>query len=87
MYHIIKYKNRKLYSVKLTRYVTLSEILGLIRAGYQICATEKQTGADVTAHVLSQVLANVVTLEKDVDSEVLLGLIKASYVTESYLSV
>lgn len=55
--HLIKkYANRKLYDTLTSRYVTLGQISQLVRQGHEIQVVERDTGRDITALVLSQVL-------------------------------
>jgi polyhydroxyalkanoate synthesis repressor PhaR len=60
--HLIKkYANRKLYDTRTSRYVTLEGIAELVRAGNDIRVVDRDTGADLTQVVLSQI---VLTEEK-----------------------
>ena len=55
--HLIKkYANRKLYDTNESRYVTLSGISELVRAGDDIEVIDRETGRDITALILSQVV-------------------------------
>lgn len=55
MINITKHKNHKLYVPELARYTNLSEIKKLIQNDEKVCVTDP-TGADITAHILAQVL-------------------------------
>jgi polyhydroxyalkanoate synthesis repressor PhaR len=60
--HLIKkYANRKLYDTRTSRYVTLDEIAQLVRDGHDIRAVDRDSGADITQVILSQI---VLTEEK-----------------------
>ena len=60
--HLIKkYANRKLYDTRTSRYVTLEEIAVLVRDGHDIRVVDRDTGADLTQVILSQI---VLTEEK-----------------------
>lgn len=71
MHTIIKYKNRKMYSEKLKRYVNLREIPGFFTNNDQIKVIDKQTGTDITNTIVSKLLS-VVT----VDTQFAIELIK-----------
>lgn len=53
---LIKYKNRKIYSPNLKRYVTLNEVVEGIRNGEEITIRAHETNADVTDDTLKQCL-------------------------------
>jgi polyhydroxyalkanoate synthesis repressor PhaR len=53
---IRKYPNRRYYDATRSRHLTLDEIHGLIRDGYEIKVTDSKTGADITAQVLMQII-------------------------------
>jgi polyhydroxyalkanoate synthesis regulator protein len=55
MIQITQHNNRKLYVPEVRRYTNLTEIKLLIQEGETVQVTD-HTGADVTAHILSQVL-------------------------------
>jgi hypothetical protein len=64
--HLIKkYANRKLYDTAASRYVTLEAISRLVRDGVDIRVVERDSGRDLTALVLSQI---VMTEEKRRDT-------------------
>jgi polyhydroxyalkanoate synthesis repressor PhaR len=55
--HLIKkYANRKLYDTQTSRYITLSGISELVRDGYDIEVVDRETGADLTPLILSQIV-------------------------------
>jgi polyhydroxyalkanoate synthesis repressor PhaR len=54
---IKKYANRKLYHTNRKQYITLDGIAELIRAGEQIQVVDNESGADITAPILAQVVA------------------------------
>jgi polyhydroxyalkanoate synthesis repressor PhaR len=54
---IKKYANRKLYHTNSKQYITLDAIAALIQAGEQIQVIDNESGADITAAILAQVVA------------------------------
>jgi polyhydroxyalkanoate synthesis repressor PhaR len=55
--HLIKkYANRKLYDTRASRYVTLDEIAELLREGHDIRVVDRDSGADLTQVILSQIV-------------------------------
>ena len=51
-----KYANRRLYNITESKYMTLNEIEGIIRQGYEIVVTDAKTKEDVTAFILTQII-------------------------------
>ena len=51
-----KYANRRLYNINESKYMTLNEIEGIIREGYEIVVTDAKTEEDVTAFILTQII-------------------------------
>lgn len=78
--HIIKkYANRKLYHTNRKNYITLEGIALLVQAGEQVQVLDNETGEDITASVLVQVILQ--TRERSAESlpiNVLRGLIQRS---------
>lgn len=62
---IRKYPNRRYYDSTHSRHLTLEEIRGLIREGYDIKVTDSKTGADLTAQVLTQIILELETPKID----------------------
>jgi polyhydroxyalkanoate synthesis repressor PhaR len=56
MRSIRRYSNRKLYDIKESHYVTLAQIAAIIRAGDEIQVLDKDTGRDLTAATLAQII-------------------------------
>ncbi len=55
--HLIKkYANRKLYDTRTSHYVTLDEIAQLVRDGHDIRVVDRDSGADLTQVILSQIV-------------------------------
>jgi polyhydroxyalkanoate synthesis repressor PhaR len=52
-----KYANRRLYNTEKSAYVTLGEVAELIRAGREVQINDAKTGEDVTAFILTQIIA------------------------------
>jgi polyhydroxyalkanoate synthesis repressor PhaR len=53
---IKRYGSRKLYDTEESRYVSLEEIGDWVRGGQQVQVIDNQSGDDVTAHTLTQVI-------------------------------
>jgi polyhydroxyalkanoate synthesis repressor PhaR len=53
---IKRYPNRKLYNTEAKKYVTLEGIADLIRQGQEVQITDHQTGEDLTAVTLTQII-------------------------------
>jgi len=53
---IKRYTNRKLYDTEESRYVTLEEIAGLVKAGVEVQIVDNRTGNDLTEVTLAQIL-------------------------------
>lgn len=49
---IKRYSNRKLYDTDESRYVTLSEVFGYVRAGLDVHIVDNATKSDVTTPIL-----------------------------------
>ena len=57
-HHLIKkYSNRKLYDTQSRRYITLDDIARMVRDGCDITVVQRDSGQDLTAVVLSQIVA------------------------------
>jgi polyhydroxyalkanoate synthesis repressor PhaR len=54
---IKRYPNRKLYDTEARRYITLNGVAELLRQGGDVRVVDYATGEDLTAQVLSQVIA------------------------------
>ncbi len=54
--HLKKYANRRLYNTEKSAYVTLNDVAGLIRQGRWVSVTDADTGEDVTAFTLTQII-------------------------------
>jgi len=53
---ITRYDNRKLYDPQTRRYVTLSDLAGLVASGLEVRVLDQRSGEDLTATVLAQVI-------------------------------
>src|SRR6266540_6478215 len=53
---IKKYANRKLYHTNRKQYITLEGIAALIQAGESVQVLDNETGDDITASILTQVV-------------------------------
>jgi polyhydroxyalkanoate synthesis repressor PhaR len=54
---IKKYPNRRLYDTEVSRYITLEEVKALVTQRIAFKVIDGRTAADVTNHVLLQILA------------------------------
>ncbi len=62
---IKKYPNRRYYDATHSRHLTLEEIRALVQQGYDIEVLEGQTGKDITAQVLTQIILELDTPKLD----------------------
>ncbi len=53
---IKKYANRRLYDTEKSAYVTLAEVAEMIRQGRYVAVTDADSGEDVTAFILTQII-------------------------------
>lgn len=53
---IKKYGNRRLYDTRDSRYITLEELAGIIRAGDEVRVVEAKSGEDLTQATLVQII-------------------------------
>src|SRR5207302_3186192 len=60
VHRIKKYMNRRYYDITHSRHLTMDDIYELVRSGQSVQVTDSQTGADITSHVLTQMI-----LERD----------------------
>jgi len=60
---IKKYRNRKLYDVKASKYVNLTDIQTAISNGVKVEVIEYDTNKDVTADTLVQILLKLESLK------------------------
>jgi len=57
MHRIKKYANRKLYDITDKKYVSMDTLSKLIRSGKEISITDNETGEDLTASIVSRLIA------------------------------
>ena len=57
MHKIKRYANRKLYDTKSKKYVSLDIIANMLKDGEEISVLDNETGKDITAATVSQILA------------------------------
>lgn len=79
MKQLIRYKNRKIYDSDIRGYVTLEDIKNLLLNGFDVVVECHETGADITAQVLSQVLVEVVIKQRKVSAQMLKKEILSAY--------
>lgn len=77
MQTIKKYANRKLYHINRKQYITLDGIATLIQAGEQIQVVDNESGEDITAPILAQVVAQTRGRGSLLPTHVLTDLIQA----------
>lgn len=65
MINIIKYGNRKLYAKDFSRYITLTEMVKLVKANNQIKVTDHKSKEDITKDTLKSALMNVEMTEQE----------------------
>lgn len=51
-----RYSNRKLYDTTTSRYVALDDIAAMVRSGEEVEVTDNETGSDLTAVTLAQII-------------------------------
>jgi len=54
--HLKKYANRRLYDTEKSVYVTLAEVSEMIKQGRWVAVTDADSGEDVTAFILTQIV-------------------------------
>jgi polyhydroxyalkanoate synthesis repressor PhaR len=74
---IKKYANRKLYHTNRKQYITLEGIAALIQAGESVQVLDNETGDDITASILTQVVLQSRGGADRLPTQVLTGLIRA----------
>src|SRR3954463_9578190 len=74
---IKKYANRKLYHTNRKQYITLDGIAALIQAGDAGQVLDNETGEDITAQILTQVVLQTRSGVDRLPTQVLTGLIQA----------
>jgi polyhydroxyalkanoate synthesis repressor PhaR len=77
MQTIKKYSNRKLYHTNRKQYITLDGIAALIQAGDPVQVLDNETGDDITAQILTQVVLQTRSGGDRLPTQVLTGLIQA----------
>ncbi len=53
---IKKYPNRRLYNTKESKYITIKDVSELIKKGYRVDVQDVESGEDMTALVLTQII-------------------------------
>ncbi|HEU4325653.1 MAG TPA: polyhydroxyalkanoate synthesis regulator DNA-binding domain-containing protein [Roseiflexaceae bacterium] len=77
MHSIKKYANRKLYHTNRKQYITLDGIAELIQAGEQVQVIDNETGEDITAGILAQVVLQARGRKSALPTHLLTDLIQA----------
>ncbi len=74
---IKKYANRKLYDISDKRYLTMDRLADLIKSGEEVSIIDNETGEDITAAIVSQLLGREKWRgDKGVPSNVLMQLLR-----------
>lgn len=74
---IKKYANRKLYDISDKRYLTMDRLADLIKSGEEVSIIDNETGEDITAVIVSQLLGREKWRgNKGVPSNVLMQLLR-----------
>ncbi len=73
---IKRYTNRKLYDTVESRYVTLEEIAGMIKAGAEVRIVDNRTKEDLTSVTLAQIIFEEEKKTSKVGLDTLRGLIR-----------
>ena len=74
---IKKYANRKLYHTNRKQYITLEGIASLIQAGEPVQVLDNESGEDITASILTQVVLQARNSAERLPTQVLTSLIRA----------
>jgi polyhydroxyalkanoate synthesis repressor PhaR len=74
---IKKYGNRRLYDTRQSRYITLEELAGVVRAGASVQVVDARGGQDLTRQVLTQVILEAQDRLALIPVELLHALIRA----------
>jgi polyhydroxyalkanoate synthesis repressor PhaR len=74
---IKRYTNRKLYDTVESRYVTLDEIAGMIKAGAEVRIIDNRTKEDLTSVTLAQIIFEEEKKTSKVGLDTLRGLIRS----------
>lgn len=77
MQTIKKYANRKLYHTNRKQYITLEGIAALIQSGDHIQVIDNESGEDITASILAQVVLQTRGSGSRLSTQMLTGLIQA----------
>jgi polyhydroxyalkanoate synthesis repressor PhaR len=73
---IKKYKNRKLYDMDESRYITLNEIKEIMKRGEEVQVIDGTTGEDITSVILTQIIHSEEKKERFLPQEGLKWLLK-----------
>lgn len=77
---IKKYDNRKLYNTEISAYVTLTDILKLVRDGQEIMILDNSSKRDVTNEVLHRAIFENEQRNGFFDRETLVASIKQNFI-------
>jgi len=58
-HELTRYNNRKLYSKSASQYVTLGDVVLMVKAGEQVRVVQYEGGEDITTRVLRRAFAKV----------------------------
>jgi polyhydroxyalkanoate synthesis repressor PhaR len=51
-----RYRNRKLYDINTSSYVTLSGVMDMVKSGHEVRVIDHETGQDITSVTLAQII-------------------------------
>ncbi|MEM8535036.1 MAG: polyhydroxyalkanoate synthesis regulator DNA-binding domain-containing protein [Chloroflexota bacterium] len=78
MHTIKKYANRKLYHINRKQYITLEGISALIQNNEPVQVTDNETGEDITAQILAQIVLQTRGQKQPLSTSFLTSLIQSS---------
>jgi len=76
MRHIKRYANRKLYDTTDSQYVRLGDIAKMVRTGEEFVVVDNETGTDLTAQTLAQIIMMEQQEKPSVATDVLVSVIR-----------
>jgi polyhydroxyalkanoate synthesis repressor PhaR len=77
MHRIKKYANRKLYNITQKKYISMDQLAELIKSGEEVSIIDNKTGKDLTASIVSQLIAREkMEKENELPSRILIQLLR-----------
>jgi len=62
---IVRYKNRKLYDKMDSHYITLKDIIAMVKTGQEFLVVSNETKKDITRQTLQEAMNQYVELDMD----------------------